>query len=101
LTNKVLTFSPLNRHLLVRLIEDEREKKDSGVNILLPEEYKPQQAEHAVVEVIKQAPDCTIVDLESKKAVVENRMIKKIEYGSQEVYIVLENYVLCMVDADE
>ena len=101
MTNKILTFSPLNRHLLVRRVEDESEKKQSEVNILLPEEYKPRQAEYAVVEVIKQAPDCTVASLESKRAIVENSMIKKIEYGSQELYIILENYVLCMVDADE
>ena len=67
------TIVPVNRHLLIELVENREEKPDHG--ILLPEDYAPKQSEHAVVNILDWAE----------------------EYYDQTIHLILENYVTCLV----
>jgi len=88
-------FVPHNRHLWVDLIEEEKEKKESAV--LLPDDYKQEESEFAVVKVKDFAPTCQQPWPRGVEAIVEKRMIREIVLGDETFNIILENYVLGIV----
>lgn len=94
------TFVPVNRHLLVELVENKEEKPDHG--ILLPADYAPTQSEHAIVKILDWAEDVKIQPIEAElSAIVERSMIKELKYEEQSIHLILENYIVCFVVDDE
>tara|TARA_R110000737_G_scaffold205004_3_gene223713 strand:- start:1496 stop:1810 length:315 start_codon:yes stop_codon:yes gene_type:complete len=90
------TIVPVNRHLLIELVENREEKPDHG--ILLPEDYAPKQSEHAVVNILDWAEDVKIQPIETGlRAIVDRSMIKELKYYDQTIHLILENYVTCLV----
>tara|TARA_R100001594_G_scaffold150158_1_gene210300 strand:+ start:884 stop:1162 length:279 start_codon:yes stop_codon:yes gene_type:complete len=85
-------FEPLNRHLWIELVEEEKEEKETTV--LLPEDFKKQEEPFAIVRILDSAPDCSCRIPRGELAVVERHMLKKIKIKEKEVYIVQENYLL-------
>ena len=85
------TMKPFNRHVLIKLIEKEEQKKESL--IVLPTDYKKPESPHQLAEVLRLLRDCSI-DLSVGDVVVfEKRMLNKIQIDEETHYLVLENYV--------
>jgi len=89
-------YLPVNRHYLIELVEEEKEKSEH--NILLPEDYRPQQSEYATVKLVDWAADVKYKPAsENTMAIVERSMIKELEYKEQKLHLILENYILCTI----
>jgi len=90
------TFVPVNRHLLIEPVETQEEKPDHG--ILLPEDYAPRKSEYAVIKILDWAEDVKIQPIEADlEAIVERAMIKELKHHDQNIHLILENYVICLV----
>jgi len=90
-------FTPKNRYLLVELQEDPT-KEESAV--LLPDDYKPKKSGYAVAKVLKTSCDKDhrpIVN-EGDVAIINRSMVEEIEVGTSTHSIVLENYVLGVIE---
>ena len=80
-----------NRHVLVELVEEEEETKESL--IALPQDYKKQESPYLIVKVLDKAEDCkTFVEV-CDHVVIERRMLIEIEIKGEKNYLVLENYI--------
>ena len=90
-------FTPKNRYLLVELQEDPT-KEESAV--LLPDDYKPKKSGYAVAKVLKTSYDKDrrpIVN-EGDVAIINRSMVEEVEVGTSTHSIVLENYVLGVIE---
>jgi len=84
-------MKPFNRHILVKLIIKEEQKKESL--IVLPTDYKKPESPHQLAEVLELSKDCSIDLSVGDKIVFEKRMLNKIQIDDETHYLVLENYV--------
>jgi len=84
-------MKPFNRHILVKLIIKEEQKKESL--IVLPTDYKKPESPHQLAEVLELSEDCSIDLSVGDKIVFEKRMLNKIQIHNETHYLVLENYV--------
>ena len=84
-------MEPFNRHVLVKLIEKEEEKKESLV--VLPTDYKKPESPYLAGEVLDWSEDCNIQFAVGDEVVFEKRMLQKIEIDDKLHYLVLENYI--------
>ena len=86
-------FQPFNRHLVVDVIEDKKEEKDSL--IVLPTDYEKPLDPFVKAIVIAIAEDSKLRDKLSLNDVilVERRMLHKVEISEHLFYLVLENYI--------
>tara|TARA_Y100000310_G_C20359148_1_gene658116 strand:- start:386 stop:661 length:276 start_codon:yes stop_codon:yes gene_type:complete len=91
-----MILDPRNRHLLVELLPEEEEQEKSAV--LLPDNYRPVKSQYIAVRLIEKAPDCNIACSHDSMLIVENSMVNEIRHGSQVFHLVLENYVLGVVE---
>ena len=84
-------FNPVNRHILITLPP---KKVESESIVLLPEDYKPEQQKHSVVNVLEKSDDVKIKLLSGSKIVVDSSMIEEIVINNTTYNIILENYVV-------
>ena len=84
-------MKPFNRHILVKPITKEEQKKESL--IVLPTDYKKPESPHQLAEVLELSKDCSIELSVGDKIVFEKRMLNKIQIHDETHYLVLENYV--------
>tara|TARA_B100000941_G_C28077747_1_gene337257 strand:+ start:162 stop:434 length:273 start_codon:yes stop_codon:yes gene_type:complete len=89
-------MKPLNRHLLVQPIEEEREKEESV--IVLPTDYEKPLAPYVVAELLDFAPDCQKEHVVGSTVVLERRMLNTLEIHGKTYYLVLENYLFGRLD---
>ena len=96
--DKIYTYTPVNRHLLIKLLDLPSLEKQTEHGILLPDDFKPQQSEYATVEILKCADDAKLdCRRRQTKAIVERHMIKSVDFAGRTIHMILENYVLCLV----
>jgi hypothetical protein len=88
-------FEPYNRYLWIEILEEQKEEKETSV--LLPENYKPQESEFAVVKLKDGSPDCKRRWARGENLIVERRMIREIKLGDKSFHTILENYVLGVI----
>jgi hypothetical protein len=89
-----MSLIPQNRHLLVELIEAEAEPPPA---ILVPDDYVVSPTEqYQLVRVLATAPDSH--HKVGQCAVVEGHMLKSVTVRGQIHQLVLENYVLALVE---
>ena len=88
-----MNFTPFNRHLVVDVIEDNKDKQDSLV--VLPTDYEKPLSPYVKALVIETSEDSKFHGkLEVNDVVlVERRMLHKIEIEDWAFYLVLENYI--------
>lgn len=90
---------PKNRHMLVEALVSPDEPS-SG--ILVPDDYVPikQSNEYELVKVLALAPDCStsVHGALGRRALVEGCMIKDVKIEGAEYRLVLENYMLAVLD---
>ena len=90
-------LDPRNRHLSVELLpEKEESKPESGV--LLPDSYKPVESRYEAVRVIEVAADCSVDCKPGEVVVIEKSMINEMNFNGETFYLVLENYVMGVLE---
>ena len=97
-----MRLHPRNRHLLVELLPEEEKQQPT---VLLPENYKPTTERYVPVRVIERSPDCSIDNemypslfVEGNIVIVEGSMLSEVKYGGEVFRLVLENYVLGIIE---
>ena len=93
-----MNFYPCNRHLLVESIDENVEKEEPRV--LLPEGYTPTVKEFQAYVVTEISPDCSVSAFPGDIVVVENGMVREVNFEGETYTIILENYV-CGYLSDE
>ena len=93
-----MILSPRNRHLLVVPQECEEQQEERAV--LLPESYRQPQSPYAAVSVLAVAPDVAQHLLAGDTLVVERSMLKEVPFEGETFYLVLENYILGIVERE-
>jgi len=90
-----MSLVPQNRHLLVEPVEVEEE---NSTTILVPDGYiAPNIDQHMLVRITATAPDSPSFKV-GQCAVVEGHMVKSVKVRGVSHQLVLENYVLALVD---
>jgi len=84
-------FKPVNRHILIDLDQRSGEQKSL---IVLPEDYKPEQQKHSVVQVVNNSDDVKFDLPIGTKIVVDSSMIEEIVVNNTTYNVILENYVV-------
>ena len=93
-----MSLSPVNRHIL---IEPNKVEEGEQPTVLLPEGYKMAAIEpYTSAKVIKVAEDCQQRFRASRglSVVVDSSMIQEVIFKNSTFYLVLENYVLGVVE---
>jgi len=93
-----MMLNPRNRHLLV--IPQDEEEQDEERAVLLPENYRKPQSPYAVVSVLSVAPDVSQLLMAGDTLVVERSMLKEGTFEGETFYLVLENYILGIVERE-
>ena len=96
-----MNFEPANKFLQVIPLDEAEEVSD--ITIVLPTDYQAPQSPYVVCEVIKIAKDSkfysSFCDFEGdptsqrEKIIAERRMLHKIDFNGETIYLILENYV--------
>jgi len=88
-----MNFTPFNRHLVVDLIEDKKNKEKSLV--VLPTDYEKPLSPYAEALVVEVSADSKFKGSLSANdtVLVERRMLHKVENSDYSFYLVLENYI--------
>jgi co-chaperonin GroES (HSP10) len=95
---KVKTFIPFNRYLLVQKIEQELDESISS--ILVPEGVTV-RPEFSLVELLAIAPDCEKFNGEVGQTIVVNsNMIENVKINNQDFDIIQENHVIGLMYDD-
>ena len=93
-----MMLNPRNRHLLVIPQDEEEQEEDRAV--LLPESYRKPQSPFAAVSVLSVAPDVSQLLMAGDSLVVERSMLKEVTFEGEAFYLVLENYILGIVERE-
>ena len=95
-----LTFKPVNRHIVIELIETP--KPEAGSGILLPEDYAVKEERYGVARVVARASDVSFAPhlVRGREIIVDRSMVEEVELQEQTFQIILENYVLGIIDED-
>ncbi len=93
-----MMLNPRNRHLLV-IPQDEEEQEEERA-VLLPENYRKPQSPYVPVSVLSVAPDVSQLIMAGDTLVVERSMLKEVTFEGETFYLVLENYILGIVERE-
>ncbi len=93
-----MILNPRNRHLLVIPQEDTEQEEERAV--LLPENYRKPQSPYVAVSVLAVAPDVSQLLMAGDSLVVERSMLKEVTFEGETFYLVLENYILGIVEQE-
>ena len=78
--------------------------EESKSSILVPDDYVSKQSnEYELVKILALAPDCStsVHGALGRRALVEGHMIKDVVIEGGEYKLVLENYMLAVLDDDQ
>ena len=87
-------MTPLNRYLLIEPIKEAEPEQESFV--LVPDTYKP-KSPYVQAKVLDFAHDCKINIRKNQIVIVDNSMIQEIDINKETNFLVLENYVVGVV----
>ena len=87
-----MRLTPVNNYLTVRTVEDETE--DTGITVLLPQEYRPVESPFAVVEVVSCSGESGTIWGAGLQLVVEAHMLRDIEHSGETFTVIKENHVI-------
>ena len=87
-------FKPLNRYIEIEVQPKEQPQTESG--ILLPDDFKVEEARHACVKVKSWDTEVRFADSLSEDSwiVVDKSMIEEVNVKGNTIKLVLDNYVL-------
>jgi len=89
-----MKFTPVNRYIEIEVREEKSSESQSG--IVLPDDFKPTEEQHAIVKIKGWAEDVKFrnklwVDHE---IIVDRSMIEEVKLDGETIQVVLENYVV-------
>ena len=90
-----MTIEPVNRHLLVELVEDESDESESAL-VLLPEGYQKPASPYSIVKLVNHAQDCKIA-YAGEKLLIPTSMMIEASCGGRAINLIQENYVLAVL----
>ena len=93
-----MMLNPRNRHLVVAP-QDEQEQEEERT-VLLPESYRKPESPYAAVSVLSVAPDVSQLLIAGDTLIVDRSMLKEVTFKGETFYLVLENYILGIVDQE-
>jgi hypothetical protein len=89
-------FNPVNRYILIDI---PGENEDSSVPIIvLPDDYKAPTERYIQVATLKCADDVRFKVTPNTQIVVDRSMIEEISIGATNYSIILDNYVVGIID---
>jgi co-chaperonin GroES (HSP10) len=91
-----MKFKPCNRHLLIDPIEEDQVEQ---TGILLPDEYKSKNP-FSVARVIGKSADCSLNVFPGEKVTYTTSMVENVTIGGKQFFLLLENYVLGILDEE-
>jgi len=94
-----MILEPRNRHILVSVMEEEEPKEEAAV-VLLPESYRPQQSAYASVKAVAVAPDASQMIMQGDTLIIERSMLNEVTFNGEMFYLVLENYILGVIEQE-
>ena len=86
-----MNLSPVNNYLVVKTIEDE---DDSGITVLLPQDYRAVESPFAVVEVVGCSGESGTLWGTGLQIVVEAHMLRDIQHNGETFTVIKENHVI-------
>ncbi len=89
-------FEPVNRYILIDIPKPVEES--ASLAIILPDDYKTPEQSHLLVSALKSASDVRFDLSEGTKVVVDRSMIEEISIGGTIYNVILDNYVIGIVD---
>ncbi len=89
-------LKPVNRYILVEVPKPSDELQ--ALSIVLPDDYRAEQGSHATVSVLGVASDVRLDLSDASQIVVDRSMIEEINVGGTIYNIILDNYVVGIVD---
>ena len=87
-----MSVIPVNRMLLLQPIEEEEHE----ASILLPEDYVA-KSPFGEATVLSVADDCKVKVSGGDNIIFDNSMLQEVSLNGQTHYLLLENYVMCVV----
>ena len=91
-----MMLEPRNRHLLVYLIDERQPEQERAV--LLPEGYESPKSPYVAVSVLAVAPDVGQHVLAGETIIIERSMLNEVTFEGETFYLVLENYILGVIE---
>ena len=89
-------LKPVNRYILVEVPKPSENLQ--ALSIVLPDDYKAEQESHATVSVLGVASDVRFDLSDASQIGVDRSMIEEINVGGTIYNIILDNYVIGIVD---
>jgi len=89
-------FNPVNRYILIDV--PAVRNSDTESLIVLPEDYKPEEERFIEVSAIASAPDVRFSVRHNVGLVVDRSMIEEISIGGTIYNVILDNYVVGMIE---
>ena len=89
-------MKPLNRHLLLEVLEESYTEPASVV--ILPTDYEKPLSPFVMAKVLDFAPDCQKTHVVGSTVILERRMLNTLEIQGKTYYLVLENYLFGRLD---
>lgn len=94
----MMMLEPRNRHLLVYICEEPEPEQERTV--LLPESYESPKSPYAAASVLAVAPDVGQHVLAGETIIIERSMLNEVTFEGETFYLVLENYILGIVERE-
>ena len=88
-------FKPVNRHILIEVPSTDQEQESL---IVLPEDYKPEEEKFIEAVAMSSAEDVRFMVKKGSKLIVDRSMIEEISVGGTIYNVILENYVVGMIE---
>jgi len=96
--SKIERLKPANRHLL---IVPHVQKNETNTGVLLPDDYKQEEARYIEASVVDVADDCDkqfkhlkLGNVQSNKVVIDRTMVEEVKLKDKTHFLILENYVV-------
>jgi len=89
-------FNPVNRYILIDIPTSSSDDGESL--IVLPDDYKAPEERYIQVAALKSADDVRFSLAPHSQIVVDRSMIEEISIGATNYNIILDNYVVGIVD---
>ena len=86
-----MTLTPVNNYLVVKAVDD---PEDTGITVLLPQDYRPAESPFAVVEVINCSGESGTLWGTGLHVVVEAHMLRDVIHNSETFTVIKENHVI-------
>ena len=93
-----MLLTPTNRYLLV---EEGATNTEEETMVLVPTDYMTSQSSHTVVKILAAAADCTTPWEVGTTAIVEAHMLQHLQAFNSEFTLILENYVLGILESSK